>query len=428
MYRFVARLTIFAFIMSLSLYIGAQWKVSEDLDYIKEQLAPIAQFEYESSFINLKGQVVIGGINFYIPSNDINISINRMMVSTGSIFKMVFLRREFNDNFVSKNFSYSLDDVVIPLTPSLVKFITDNEEISLWNVLDASACGNVKKIGFKEYFSMGYDYLVFSTEGEFTQDSYSGNMLGNGWFDIEETTRLDYRFNIAHVYENLDEEYVDSPAPSIEELSLRLEDKGYNRRKAEYCSIKSEVSSEEFIEQHIKTISDYLKSVNIKLMPSGRRIYQQYIQPSSVVEVTIQPQTSFSFKGFGYYDEQELRELMGLDFKVNGQTSQRIFEGWSLDKFNQIIVKKDSQSGNSANKRFEIITIKRRYEQEPLDRADRFIDQQVKIVRDDGVEYIGMLRRTEPNKIYIDKSIEGGIVQLGIERRQVAGFYVYRQF
>jgi len=370
----------------------------------------------------------VSGVNFYLPSYDINISINRLMVSTGSIFRMAFLRREFDNQFISDEFLFEIDDLVLPLTPSLVKFISENEEISLWNILDASACGKVKKIGFKEYFGMGYDYLVFSSEGQFIQDSYSGNMLATGWIDIEETNRIDFQANISNLYENSATESSAHVAPQIESLSFKMEDKGYNRRKAEFCSIRSNQTTEEFIEQHVSIISDYLKSVGVKVTPSGKRIYQQYIQPSSLLELNIQPKINFSFNDFGYYDEQELRELLGLTFSVNGQTTQKFFDGWSVDKYNQIIIKKDLQDQNTSNKRFEVVTIKRRYEQEPLDRATRFIDQQVKLVRGDGLEYTGMLRRVEANKIYIDRFIEGGVVQQGVERKQIAGFYVYRKF
>ena len=44
---------------------------------------------------------------------------------------------------------------------------------------------------------MGYDYIVFSTEANFYKDQFSENLLGDGWFDIEETSHINYRFNMA---------------------------------------------------------------------------------------------------------------------------------------------------------------------------------------------------------------------------------------
>jgi len=413
--------------MSLSLYIGAQWKLSEDLKYIKSQLSPLAQFDYESSSLTLDGKVVVSGLNLYFPAEDINLSANRIKFSSGSIFQMAFLRDLFDNNFSSDEFYFNIDAAVIRLTPSLVKFISAVEQPSILDSLEASACGNVRKIGFKEYFSMGYDYVVFSTEGSFHQDSYTGNLLGEGWVDIEETSKIDYKFNMANVFD--EENILDANLVSggIEELTLKIEDKGYNRRKNEFCGIKSNQTPEEFVEQHIKELSKHFSSAGIKMTPSGKRIYKAFIQPSSLVEISIAPESSFSFNDFGYYDEKELRNLMGLNFSVNGQTTDQIFNDWSLDKFNQIKPRRVNEQGNAeTNQRYELITIKRNFEPEATSQAEEFLEQEVKVIRDDGKEYIGKLKGVKNEKLYIAMTVQGGVVQASVDIKRVASFYVYR--
>jgi len=427
MYRFIVRTIIFIFVMSLSLYIGAHWKLSEDLKYIKKQLSPMTQFDYENSSLTLDGKVVVSGINLYFRAQDINVTVNRIKFSSGSIFRMAFLRDIFDEDFSSSDFYLNIDGAVIPLTPSLVKYISETEQPSILDNLEASACGSVKRIGFKEYFSMGYDYVVFSTEGRFHQDSYNGNLLGHGWLDIEETSKIDYQIDIANVFAEQDKLSPNLEAGNLEKLKLRIEDKGFNRHKNEFCGIKSNQTAEQFIEKHVKEIAQHLAAAGIKMTPSGKRIYKEFIQPSSIVELSIQPESSFSFNDFGYYDEKELRSLLGLSFTVNGQTTEQIFNGWSLDKFNQI----DTRAGKVqeepiTNKRYELITIKRSFELEDVSKANLFIDQEVKAVRDDGKEYVGKLRRIENEKLYIAMAIQGGVVQASLDRSRVASFYVYR--
>jgi len=413
--------------MSLSLYIGAQWKLSEDLKYIKSRLLPLAQFDYENSSLTIDGKVVVSGLNLYFPAEDLNLSVNRVKFSSGSIFNMAFLRDLFDEGFSSDDFYFSIDGAVIRLTPSLVKFISAVEQPSILDSLEASACGNVKKIGFKEYFSMGYDYVVFSTEGYFHQDSYSGNLLGHGWVDIEETSKIDFQIDIANVFDEKNILAKNLAAGSVEKLKLKIEDKGFNRRKNEFCGIKSNQTAEEFIEQHIKELSQNLSSVGIKMTPSGKRIYKAFIQPSSLVEISIEPETSFSFNDFGYYNEKELRSLMGLTFSVNGQTTDQIFNQWTLDKFNQIKFRTGNDKvDTSTNKRYELITIKRNFEPEDISRAAQFLEQQVKVIRDDGKEYVGKLNHIKNGKLYISMTIQGGVVQASVDTKRVTSFYIYR--
>jgi len=427
MVRFIVRLLIFGIVIGLSLYIGVQWKLNEDLKSINSKLGGNIQFDYDSSALTLSGNVVISGINLYFRQQDINISINKIKYSAGSIFEMAFLRKQLNRTDYPKNVYLSIDEAVIPLTPSLVKLIAANEQNDTWSAMKATACGRVKQLGINEYFSMGYDYIVFSSEMNFAEDNYSGNLIGSGSVDVEETSRFDFKINLAGFFEQEKNPIKQASFPTIERLEIDMTDTGYNRHKNEYCSSRAGLSTEEYLDQHIKSFAKKLNSVGITMTLSGQRYYRELLLPSSQMHLQIQPQTSFTFADFGFYDEPELRDILGLKLSINQKNVPSVFDGWALDKFNQIVMK-DPQSEQQAakNKRFQNIVIRRSYQPEPVSNASQFIGYEVKVVRDDGREYKGKLQKIDNRRLYVAMPLEGGVVQVPIEEKRVKSLDIYR--
>lgn len=427
MLRFIVRFAVFTIVIGISLYIGVQWKLKEDLKYFASKLGNNVQFDYLSSAMSLSGNVIVKGINLRFKQLDINLSVNQVKYSAGSIFEMAFWGQQLRQLKQPKELYLSVDEAVLYLTPSLVKFIANTEQTDTYNALMAAACGKIKHIGINQYFSMGYDYIVFSSEARFYQDDYSGNLIGNGWIDIEETSKIDYKLNMTGVYETSEKPNQNEQIPSIEMLELDVLDKGYNQRKNGYCGSKAGISADQFIEQHIKILVEKLKSVGIKMTPSGQQFYRDLMQPSSKMHLLIEPSANFSFSDFGYYDEQELRNLLGLKLEINGKNVEKFFNDWSLDKFNQIIVKDLYADDNEdLQKRYETITIKRRYHQVPTIQASNFIGFDIRVVRDDDKEYQGKLIKIENNRLYIDRRVGSGTVQVSVEKKRIKTFFIYK--
>jgi hypothetical protein len=419
-------MTIFAVAIGVSLYIGVQWKLNEDLKYLSSKYSGDVRFEYGSAALSLAGTVIVTDIDLFFPKQNIKMSINELKYSAGSIFEMAFLRQQSDRTDFPDTLYLSIKEAIIPLEPSLVKLIASADSRTTWDAINASACGKIKQLGLNEYFSMGYDYIVFSSEANFRQDGLSGNLLGEGWIDVEETSKLDYQFNISGLFNNSRDVQLKGPTPVIEQLMFDLVDQGYNRHRNEFCSLKAGIKTEEYIVQHIKTIKQKLASVGIKMTLAGQRAYKNYLQPNSELQISLNPQVSFTFADFGYYDEQEIRDLLDLELKINQQIITRVFNNWALDKFDKIVINDNSSVDSSIEKRFETVIIHRAFRREPVNNATNFTDFEVKVVRLNGKEIIGKLKGIKKQRLHIAKSMEGGIVEVSLPIGEIRDFYVYR--
>lgn len=427
MFRLLVRTAVFGLMISISLYIGAQWKLKQDLELFDKKLGPSVKFDYESSVLTLAGNVVLGGVSLDFKQLDIIISINSMEFSIGSVIDMAFLGSQLNKQAIPEFMSVSLDDVVIPLSPKLVKSIASIELQDNWKAMSAVGCGNVKMLGINQYFAMGYDYIIFSSKMKFERDDYNGNLVGSGHLDIDETTIFDYQFDFSGWYENQENKTSKTKLPSLNSISMKIQDNGYNLTRNEYCAVKSNLTVDEYVEQHTEKVKEIFESVDIKMTPTGLRNYKNYLQPKSIVDVSIAPKASFTIAGFGFYDEAELRDLLGLNMTINGQTVGPIFNSWSHDKYSKIIfTERSGEESELTNKRFEMVVVHRSFQVEPVSNIKNVIDLQVRVTRTDGKVVEGKLKRIENNRAYFAILRDGGTLKMSVDINEIKELEVYR--
>ncbi len=425
MLRLLLRLFIFAVVISLSLYIGVQWKLKQDLEQIDKQLGPSIKFDFETSAITLTGQVVVGGVELRFGNPKVTISVNKVRLNTGSIFNMAFLSSQFKNKEIPEKFSLILDEVVIPLTPELVKLITAIEQPDSWSTMSAVGCGSVSSLGMSQYFAMGYDYLVFSSETRYDRDRYNGNLVGSSRWSIEETSEIKIDFNVAGFFESMDRQAVRPVDPSIESLSIEILDQGYNRNRNEYCAIKSEQKPEVYLGNHVKAVREKFEQAGIKITPTGARFYAEYLQPNSRLNINMTPQASFSLADFGFYNESEMRGILGLDLKLNGRNVGVLFNGWSHDKFSQIVFVDPSDDDSAEqNKRFETVIVKRSFKSVPVSEISSNLGEQARLTENNGQQHIGQIIKVENQRVYIATPRDGGTIERSVPINQVIRFEV----
>ncbi len=428
MLRFIIRLIIYSIAIGFSIYIGVQWKLQGDIqDLTKRVFGNEVILDYQKAYLTLSGKAVITDVSLFFKGHDINITANEINYSMGNIFDMAFQDRRFSQGRLPDKLQLNFNELMLHLNPALVKAIARNESHSLWRELSASACGDLTKFGINQYFSMGYDYIVVNGELSFFKDSYNDQLQIEGWADIEETARISYQINLDNYQEP--RWLINPDLSNIRMLLLDVTDKGFNRHKADYCASQSGISNKTFLQQHVTLVAQKLAEADLDLTPEAISAYTNVIQPFSQLNILLDPEESFSNKDFFYFSESELRRLSGFKIEINHQPLDKIFQDWSIEKYKNIQIKSNRRkktSDDPVNKRYETLIIKRSFHPEELANIEKFMDYRVKLIRDDEKVYLGRLKRINKNRIYIVKPIQGGEVEVSVDRSRVKAFYIYR--
>lgn len=437
MLRFLVKYLLLAIILAAAAMLTAQWKLEKDIESFASAISPIAQFDYESAKISLTGEVKINSIRVFVESIKANIEIGELRFSAGNLYDLAFLESQYRELKLPENGYLYLTDVLLPFNAQMLKSVKTDQDPTSASILDSTYCGTHDRIGAIELEAMGFDYIAFSGKHFYLLDKYSGSVVLNGNFDIEEMFDINYQINVSGVMawlESMEEHRIGQfqekvTPPQIALFEIRKKDRGFNLKKAEYCAIRENTSSDEYYKNHVSEIDKKLTSVGITVKDDAKLAYQAAIKPESEVVWFIQPKANFEFEGVDYYTFDELESLSGLRITVNGTQVSSYFDGWTGESFNRIaenLFKERAVELGATSPLYKQVVITKAYKVFNLNRASEFEKEKVRVTRDDGRIFEGTLSRTSDKSIWLFQKLPTGDVTIPFARTRVVKFEVYQ--
>ena len=437
MLRFLVKYLLLAIILAAAAMLTAQWKLEKDIDSFAYAISPFAEFDYESAKINLTGEVKINSIRIFVESIKANIEIGELRFSAGNLYDLAFLESQFKEQKLPENGHLYMTDVLLPFNAQMLRAVKTEEEPTSANILDSAFCGEHDRIGALELDTMGFDYIAFSGKHFYLLDKYSGSVVFNGNFDIEDMFDVTYQINISGVLawlESLEERRIGqfqekAVLPQLALFEFRKKDRGFNLKKAEYCAIRENVTPEEYYKGHVAEVERQFKSVGITLKDDAKLAYEASIKPESQLSWFIQPKANFEFEGFNYYTFDELLNMSGLRVNVNGTQVSEYFDGWTGKNFNQIadnLMKERAVELGTTSPLYKQVVITKEFKTFNLNRATEFENETVRVTRDDGRVFEGTLSRTSDKSIWLFQKLSTGDVTIPFARTRVVKFEVYQ--
>jgi len=415
---------VFLCVLSTSFYFFAQWKLKANLDQLIIDSGKDIEISYDSARVTLTGTALIRGSSLNIPSLSIQMTIEEAEFGTANIFDLLF-GSDSSDKFtLPEHLTLRFNNVNLPLSSTLVTMIKSAEQPNNLSALEASGCGQKTHIGIHEYLAMGYKSVNIS--GDFTVEKSAevGNIIsqisGEAHLDIADMTRFNYQFELSNILNDFSDFSQFELMPTLNYFAMDITDLGYNFRKNTYCAEQEKTTIANYTDNHIKLVGDALKSAKLNMSDDIKRTYRELLQPGSTVHLSISPQAGFNLDSLTHYDEQQLREVLGVVLKVNNFDLPVIFDGWKLDKFDKVVV----LSPKEIAKKNSIKIYK--YYLKPLANAKRYISKKVKIVKLNGVVLEGRLDSVNKESLRLLISYQQGTSEGEIGKDQIDSFYVYQ--
>jgi len=125
-------------------------------------------------------------------------------------------------------------------------------------------------------------------------------------------------------------------------------------------------------------------------------------------------------KDIFYYQEDNLRDVLGLKIKLNHFELPAIFADWTLDKFNDVNVL--SPKAIAKKKRVKMI----KYNLMHVEQASDYINSQVKIIKTNGEIFVGVLVSVEVDNLRLNILYQEGNAEIPFEKDRIKQFYVYQ--
>ncbi len=141
----------------------------------------------------------------------------------------------------------------------------------------------------------------------------------------------------------------------------------------------------------------------------------------------MQPKANFEFSGLSYYSYEELVKLGGLKILVNKQPLDLFSEGWSFQRFQQILA--NAEAKEKPKKRsvdlYETVSIKKNYRAYPSTQAGQFIGLKARLKRKDGQLFEGKVTKSNDQKLWLLSRSVKGELELPFSHQEIETFEVF---
>lgn len=412
------------------LYSIGQWKVKSNLDRLIKSSKYVADISYSNAELTFEGSVLIEGIRADIYDINAEITIEEIEYNLGNVFDLLFKQNALDEFVLPEKVLIRYQNARMVFSPRFVNMLASYQELDAKNTSGFSnittlGCGQKMSLGIHDYIEMGYTDLMLSGDFNLQKTASASKLvsdvIGSARLEINNVSLFEYQWKIGNVVNKLSELSSLNIMPTLDSLSIDITDMGYNFRKNIYCAQQAETDTPTYLDNHIALVADTLNTAELKMTEQIQDKYRELLQPGSTVHLSIKPQPGFIFANLTQYNEDELRDILGLEITVNNFELPRMFTEWELEKFEEVVVLTP-----------EAIETKRKgkiyqYVEKPLTSAQRYVRRQVKIETVNDLIFEGMLQEVNADTLRISVFHQTGTSIGPITKTRIKHFYLFQE-
>lgn len=320
-----AVLVLVAVIFGSNYYYGRQ--VEKHLDSAALFVRAMGgNLEYSGVTITLGGDIRIEGVRASAPELGEDMSVERIVLRTGSVLGVHKLATEVRKNRLPQQLGLSFEGVRIFLIGAGAQE---------WNTLapqgseslSAAGCGDRTQFLESDYTAMGYNtWLMMDSHIDY-------RLLHEGeWLELEVQTvtedmhdismKMDFTLNAAS--REMAAIGMAMAGAQLNEVRVDYNDKGYAERVIEFCQQQTELGRKEFLVHHLEAWQEAWKSIGFVAGENTVAAYRQFLVQPEHFAISAKPTGSFSWEGMEDIAPELLLYQFQIALEVNGVAAGRL--------------------------------------------------------------------------------------------------------
>ncbi|MDX2505414.1 MAG: hypothetical protein QNL62_13185 [Gammaproteobacteria bacterium] len=321
----VLSITIFAAIKGTTWYLTQQF-----VDNQIVQAKPFVQISYKDIKTSLTGSATVTGIKIYIPAIDDAIYIESIQFLAPDLMTLLALDNKLQRKQLPESLSLLISSASVDLNGNLMGIMDNpNAEPSQLEVFSTLGCGDVYRIGSKALSQMGYDRIINDIVLSYQFNPRNKLLRYTIRNNIRDMTHINLSGEL-HGVTDLDSFSNNTVKPG--KTSLEIVDDSYIERKNRYCANQGKLKIEEYINQHINQLQEYLISYGISPEEGLFNAYKTILETSGsmVFEADLSQLTGTT--EFKTFEPNDIIQFVHLRFFVNGKRINEISIAIDKDK------------------------------------------------------------------------------------------------
>lgn len=378
-------------IISIALTKGSLWYFTQQ--FVDKQIAqakPLAHISYKEIKTSFTGSATLSGVRVFFPVMDESISIESIQFTAPDLITLLNLDSQLQNNIIPESLSLNIIGASINIDGNLMK-MTDNPgvEPTQIEIFSTLACGDIHRIGTKALRRMGYDSITSDIFLNYQFNARKKTLQYNLKNNVRDMTH----FNFSSEFHNVTDisSFINNTAkPGA--VTLEIIDDSYIDRKNRFCANQEERQVDEYIEEHIQQVEEYLLSYGVEPEEGLLNAYKTLLETSGSITLEADLSNLTGTEEIMSYEPNDIIQFVHLKLYVNNERINEI--SITIDKEKLIKTATDTEvelETPDQLKKKQAIIIKK-YRPVSVANLKNFKGYRVKIFTHKGKQFKGTLR------------------------------------
>lgn len=377
---------------------GSLWYFTQQfVDNQIIQAKPVAQISYKEITSSFTGTTTVTGVKVFIPVIDESIFIESIQFIAPDLFTLLMLDSQLQNNEIPESLRLVIRGASLDLNGNLMGMI-DNPDVepTQLEIFSTLACDDTYRIGTDALSRMGYDSL--------TSDiilSYQFNARKKTLNYILKNNIRDFtHFNLAGELHNIrDFKSLSNKTARLGAITLEILDDSYIERKNKFCANQGKRKVDEYINEHITQVEEYLLSYGVEPEEGLINAYRTILETSGSIVLKADLNKLTGTEEIVSFEPNDIIQFVHLKLFVNGERINEI--SIDIDKEKLIKAATDTEveleTPDQIKKKRAIII--KKYRPVSIANLKNFNGFRVKIKTYKGKQFKGTLKTDNP-RIY----------------------------
>lgn len=395
------------------------------VDSVIHSVYPFIDIRYQSFTNPMDGSISIHGVSIS-DQDDISIDIGSIELQLDSALDYIDFNRQLNSGSVpeklqlSVNNAYADLDLLTQLSEKPGKF----ERISSY--IAALGCGDINKITMDNFSDLGYSGVDGSINLSFNYNKYTSVADIEAELILHDMESYSFKTSIPNIKKVYD---FSNPDNESDNLTIEVQDLGYNKKLSDFCSKESGVDNEQYVEQHMQGVKNYLTTANIALSEDIYNAYRAYFVDQANIKFTVRPESAVNLKYINLFEIKDWPKVLGLKMYANDKKIDDLSLAWNKD----VVVKDllnaqvdpNSTNGNTTTSKKDKGK-QRKFVNVAAASLNNYVNSKVKLESKLGKSYEGRIIGIRGGQIVMEVKLHGGKVELPIDLDEIVTASVYK--
>ena len=299
-------------LLPLIVYLGAKtlmhYRIGQSMDMVVQQLAPMAELQYESVTSSMDGKVGLSGITVQPSGIDDKVEIDEIFIQFPGFMYLWNLEEHINKQDLPQELEMVVSGFRLSAYGEIARMSNELNEAELATTSCTTQFGSSSVAWSK----LGYDELHADMSMGYTMASEENELRLYGTQNHKDARNVAFEIVFPLASKSLQGIALSLSDPTLLRAEVNIEDHGFYDRIYDYCEKSNGLGADQVTEALVADL--ITETAEYGILPDERILkdYRQFLQGGDKIRISSRPFDPQKFSYMSLYDPSDMPDLLNI--------------------------------------------------------------------------------------------------------------------